>query len=314
MHKPKLFIGSSREALSIARDVQRELTDSFNVHRWDQDIFELSRTTIETLDKACSGFDGAILVFAHEDAVKLRGKIQYSTRDNVVLELGLFMGRLGRSRCVVLMDSGIPKGRLPTDLLGVDVASFIGSGEERTSSIGAACTRIRDHFSRECQPRPLDKERLTLLRDGLELATRAACLPSEPTEIDIRVFLFRATMEELICLEAWSHSPTREDIGILAFNAKEHRDLSVVRAWRTKEPQADAIPKAAQVKLAKVAGVDPDLRFVLAAPIVVERTVWGVVDFDTSTSKGVRVLSAKAARTVAVQLARQIGKVVAASH
>jgi len=197
--------------------------------------------------------------------VRFRGKLQRFTRDNVVLELGLFMGRLGRSRCVILADSAIPKARLPSDLLSMDVAFFDGSGPERTSSLGAACTRIREHFLRECQHRPLDKERLALLRDGLELATRAACLPSQPTEMDIRAFLFQAATEELVCLEAWSHNPTREDIGLLAFHAKNHRDLSIVKAGRAREPQADEIPRAAQIKLAKDSGVDPDLRFVLAA-------------------------------------------------
>jgi CAP12/Pycsar effector protein, TIR domain len=310
MPKPKLFIGSSKEAVPVARKVQRELADSFDVTPWYRS-FELSKTNVENLDRLSAKFDGGIFVFGYEDREKFRGKSLRVTRDNIVFEFGLFMGRLGRSRSVVLTDKSIPKSKLPADLLGMHVASFDGSGSDRDSSLAAACTDIREHFERTFEVASRERSDLTPLRAQLELTTRAACLPSLPMRTDIRVFLFRVEGEELVCRQSWSDSETREDVGVLTFHPKRHKDVSVVKAWRTRKPQADTLRPAPQKKLAKDTGVDPQLRFILAAPVFVDRKVWGVVDFDTSSAMGTKVLSSKAAQTVAVYLAREIGKAVA---
>jgi hypothetical protein len=73
-----------------------------------------------------------------------REKIKSSPRDNVLLELGLFIGALGRKRTFIVYDrrSGI---ELPSDLAGVTPATY----QEHTSgnlksSLGAPCTLIKD--------------------------------------------------------------------------------------------------------------------------------------------------------------------------
>ena len=64
-------------------------------------------------------YDFAVLVLSDDDVTISRKHTQVSPRDNVVLELGLFMGALGRRRTFVVIaqtDDGPPK--IPSDLLG----------------------------------------------------------------------------------------------------------------------------------------------------------------------------------------------------
>lgn len=62
----------------------------------------LGSTFIENLMKAVARFDFAILVLTPDDIVQSRSKELAGPRDNVIFELGLFMGNLGaieRSFC-----------------------------------------------------------------------------------------------------------------------------------------------------------------------------------------------------------------------
>lgn len=47
--RPRIFIGSSREAIDVCRVVQSELADDFDVTVWDQDVFRLSYGTLDSL-------------------------------------------------------------------------------------------------------------------------------------------------------------------------------------------------------------------------------------------------------------------------
>src|SRR5205814_2018115 len=66
-------------------------------------------------------------------------------RDNVLFELGLFMGRLGRARTFLVHQSGV-NIKIPTDLSGVTAAVYEWPREDNShkSAVGAACDSIRD--------------------------------------------------------------------------------------------------------------------------------------------------------------------------
>lgn len=69
MFKPRVFIGSSVEGLNVAYAVQQNLLHEAEVTVWDQGVFELSRTTMESLAKALAENDFAVFVFSPDDLV-----------------------------------------------------------------------------------------------------------------------------------------------------------------------------------------------------------------------------------------------------
>jgi predicted nucleotide-binding protein with TIR-like domain/uncharacterized protein DUF6879 len=142
--KPRLFIGSSSEGLPIANSIQELLTDTADVTVWNQSAFELSATVIEGLSKATQSFDCALFVFSPSDVATIRSREYSIVRDNVVFELGLFGGALGRERCFIVQPSDEPL-RLPSDLLGIVVASYEATRPDGNlvAALGPACNRIR---------------------------------------------------------------------------------------------------------------------------------------------------------------------------
>lgn len=75
------------------------------------------RTIIEKFEDY-SDVGGAICLFTADDIGKAKNDSSDNTRarQNVVLETGYFMGKLGRNRTVILADEGI---EMPSDLSGV---------------------------------------------------------------------------------------------------------------------------------------------------------------------------------------------------
>jgi CRP/FNR family transcriptional regulator, cyclic AMP receptor protein len=141
---PNIFIGSSKEALPVARALESGLSDETVVVRvWESDIFQASDTTIESLENAIMQSDFAILVLAPDDYVESREVHRRAPRDNVVFELGLFMGALGRRRTYIVLPQNTPVKK-PSDLLGINVLSYSQeSSAELATSIAAACRAIR---------------------------------------------------------------------------------------------------------------------------------------------------------------------------
>jgi hypothetical protein len=80
-----------------------------------------------------------------DDAVTMRGKLFSAPRDNVVYELGLFSGALGRERCFFVTPEGTDI-HLPTDLLGM-TAGWYETGRRDgnlQAAVGPFCTKVRN--------------------------------------------------------------------------------------------------------------------------------------------------------------------------
>jgi O-acetyl-ADP-ribose deacetylase (regulator of RNase III) len=146
--RPRIFVGSSREAIAVCRAVQQELADDFEVTVWDQDVFRLSYGALESLLEALDSSDAGVFVLRPDDLTISRNTQDLTARDNVIFELGMFIGRLGRDRTFMFVPHG-SELRLPSDLLGISTASYevsrIAGGQKR-SAVGPACTKIRDHL------------------------------------------------------------------------------------------------------------------------------------------------------------------------
>ena len=72
--KPRIFIGSSVEGLTAAYSVQQNLTHDAEITVWDQGVFELSKTTIESLMNVLKQSDFGIFIFSPDDISKIRNK------------------------------------------------------------------------------------------------------------------------------------------------------------------------------------------------------------------------------------------------
>lgn len=149
--KPRIFIGSSVEGLNVAYAIQQNLTHDAEATVWDQGVFELSRTTIESLDQVLNSIDFGVFVFSPDDEVSLRGKKSKVIRDNVLFELGLFIGKLGRDRVFFVIPDGSPVPlKIPTDLIGVTPGKYNPNREDKSlqAATGAACNQIRNQFKK----------------------------------------------------------------------------------------------------------------------------------------------------------------------
>lgn len=62
---------------------------------WHQGVFGPSGGSLESLVEMAPTFDFAVLVLTPDDVVTKRDKSKNAPRDNVLLELGLFIGILG---------------------------------------------------------------------------------------------------------------------------------------------------------------------------------------------------------------------------
>lgn len=141
----RLFIGSSKEQLHLADAIQEVLEHDFQTTVWSQGIFAPSSYALESLEDRLDQSDAAIFVLAPDDFVHLRGENYTIPRDNVIFELGMFVGRLGRQRSFIIIPRGLKNLRLPTDLMGLVPAEYQPDRRDanHVAALGPACTRIR---------------------------------------------------------------------------------------------------------------------------------------------------------------------------
>lgn len=142
--KPLVFIGSSVEALPIARELQTGLAhDPMVVSVWTDGVFRATRGAVESLLAAVARSDFAILVLTADDTVISREIEQAAPRDNCIFELGLFMGALGAERSFIVKPRGEDM-KLPSDLLGLMPLEYAtGPKETLSPRIAPLCNEVR---------------------------------------------------------------------------------------------------------------------------------------------------------------------------
>jgi predicted nucleotide-binding protein with TIR-like domain len=139
--KPRVFIGSSTTGASIARAVEQNLNHNSETYLWPH-MFPQGKSNLESLVAAASTHDFAVLVLTPDDLTESKGSTMQSPRDNVLFELGLFMGRLGRERTFAVYNHD-ESVKLPSDLAGVTLASYPKyRGKNLAAQVSVACTPI----------------------------------------------------------------------------------------------------------------------------------------------------------------------------
>ncbi len=129
---PRVFVISSTETRETAqRAADRLRRDGLEVVPWfDPNFFVTGDLTLERLEQAVIEFDFAVALVTSDDLTVSRGAASYSPRDNVIFEIGLFMGQLGRNRILILRPESEPdkdfqlSRKVPSDLLGLFEVRF----------------------------------------------------------------------------------------------------------------------------------------------------------------------------------------------
>jgi hypothetical protein len=139
--KPHVFVGSSSENILYALALQKQLK-SAEVQVWSQGFFQLNKSYLASLIDGLQKSDFAAFIFSPDDILEIREEKLESIRDNVLLEFGLALGKLGEDRAFFLVSEVQHKLRLPTDLLGISTVNFDGNQTNFEAALGPACYDI----------------------------------------------------------------------------------------------------------------------------------------------------------------------------
>lgn len=143
--RPAVFIGSSVEGLDVAYALQENLEYDAEPTVWPQGVFEPTEPTLKALAAEADRTDFAIFAFTPDDVRMMRGEQKSVPRDNVIFELGLFMGALGIERCFFVTPRAASALTLPSDLLGVAPLTYDAerSDGRLIAALGPATNRVR---------------------------------------------------------------------------------------------------------------------------------------------------------------------------
>jgi hypothetical protein len=130
---------------------------------WTNDKFHSRDTPIEALFRMLDQFNFALFVALPEDNTEKGGTQYHTVRDNVLFEMGLFLGRLGRER-VFLIAPRSPsdaKLQLPTDLTGIQPNYFDPNATNLQSAVSASLLELQEAL-REFRPKTIFDSRRNL--------------------------------------------------------------------------------------------------------------------------------------------------------
>jgi len=126
-----IFIGSSKEKKAMAKKIAIGLRKDGHTVKlwWDDGVFIDGDYTLLKLIHISNWCDGAVFVFGKDDTeIWFRdkenntknengtGQIRDIPRDNVILEYGIFVSKLGTERVSIVTEKGV---KLPSDLSGI---------------------------------------------------------------------------------------------------------------------------------------------------------------------------------------------------
>ena len=320
--KPRVFIGSSTEGKPIAEEIQLGLKDVAECTIWSQGVFGVSQGYLESLVKATGNFDFAVLVATPDDAQTKRGKRLPSPRDNVVFELGLFMGALGRDRTCLVYCSDRPID-LPSDLAGMSAATYPRRSDDNLAAeLGPVCTQLKSVLRQGVRERSTGVQVLSsadrdplfeeILRSSLHVICRAASLPATPSEAKLRVFIFRYQNKQLVCTHFYDADQAEEVVGETCFDVspKIAKKIVVVEAFLKKRLTRRVLKSTGEGTPGVHGKLSSDIKGVLAQPIMKDGEPWGVVDFDAGTEVGLRMIESEKAGAAIYAIASHLALLV----
>lgn len=143
----RIFAISSAEALPVAMTGVKQFSHEadFEYLPWPAEVFRTSSYPMDDLEAELSRADFAVAIAQDDDMSTSRETRTAVPRDNVLFELGLFMGRLGRKRTVLMVPMGTDI-KLPSDLKGLSVVYYSKDIASSPADAMAAWLDVKDHF------------------------------------------------------------------------------------------------------------------------------------------------------------------------
>lgn len=140
--RPRVFFISSKESLEVAKAIRHGLryTDADSSLWSDDDIFPPGAYPLEVLEKQVDMADFGVAIAHPDDIVQSRDRKTAAPRDNVLFELGFFMSRLRRDRTFLLVPSGGPELKMPSDFKGLTPIAYTPLTGERGEVPGMVLT------------------------------------------------------------------------------------------------------------------------------------------------------------------------------
>lgn len=142
--KPTIFIGSSSAAIPIVELFVAALSQHASCVPWNlasQFNCEGTNTTISALQSASLKYDFALFILTPDDTISMlvdgKQRRQLAFRDNVVFEIGLFLGSLGSRRVFIARQVTKERQRIPSDLLGASIQPFDYEATDRDRSLAS---------------------------------------------------------------------------------------------------------------------------------------------------------------------------------
>ncbi|KQW72337.1 hypothetical protein ASD03_31730 [Ensifer sp. Root127] len=107
--------------------------------------FKVNDSHLDNLIRITKQVDFAVFLLTPDDAIDHRNTMAFAPRDNVILELGMFMGALGKKRTFFVAPSDY-ETRIPSNFRGITpiIYDFLASDSDPHRSVQAACRQIRD--------------------------------------------------------------------------------------------------------------------------------------------------------------------------
>lgn len=189
MIKHRIFIGSSTEGENLLKAVCKKIEGLANIDFW-RNIFNNGEYTFESLWNELQVTDFAILIGTPDDMIFIRENECLSIRDNVLFELGMFLGKLGRKKVFFLIPdqfkitaesritgmSGSNHFHIPTDLAGITFLKFDFEKYKNKlydEAVVEVCSEIKFIIEKEEFPVPVKWEKLYNFKEIQHLRERA---------------------------------------------------------------------------------------------------------------------------------------------
>jgi hypothetical protein len=148
-----------------------------------------------------------------------------------------------------------------------------------------------------------------LMAGAIETVCRGVSVPQTPESADLSAFIFQKKENELVCTHHWSPNPRQEQVGVNKFELREDLldKVAVVKAAFEKKPNRTPVTPIPEGTEGVEGKIDPTLNYVLAAPILnKDKSLWGVVDFDSGNEAGKTLLMNTVSDSVMYNLAEHL--------